>query len=332
MDALAWSTNCDREKVCQLLSNQPQKKLLWEWQYEKNPFISDEQPYLALCDAEKLVAFCGTMPVDVQFDNHLLKGHWSLDLFVDPHYRRQGLGHRLYEQIESRKEIAMGFGTSNMAYPLKIKRQWRPNTEVREYFFEQSEGTTKLLVKRILQQLKKIAHPGFTPDRNWRVIDTDTLDVEEVDALWERVRAGYKRSVVRDGRYMHWKYELHPAKCYRFLMVRNGAMLEAIAVYRKSRRVGRLVDFVGPAQSLMMKRLLLRTFGEKCRDAQRLNCISACPDWQNALHQEGYLRYKNPPRFTIFRHGNNTPDITTDWFLMAGDSDGDSIDAVKAMA
>ena len=324
--------DCNPELVFQLLKNQPEKRILWKWQYEMNPNLSGSHPpFLMLVEADALVAFCGLMPVRLEFDNRRLNGHWSLDLYVNASYRRMGLGHRLYAEVERLEEIALGFGTSDMAYPLKMKRSWAASKQIEEYFFHQKFTNVKSLIKYSLQFFKRLANYRSLSHPDWIVTITDSLNAGEVDELWNRVHQQYRRLVVRDSRYLIWKYQQHPAGCYRFILLHNASKeLQAVVVFRNNAYQARLVDYLGPAKALMMKRYLLRVLQRQCIDAASMNCATSCPDWQLALVQEGYLRYKRRPRFTAYIRGMQSTEAADHWFVMTGDSDGDLIDAIRS--
>jgi GNAT superfamily N-acetyltransferase len=331
MSAIEWSTDCNPELVFQLLENQPEKRILWKWQYEMNPCLSSSHPpFLMLVDAGTLVAFCGLMPVRLEFDDRRLNGHWSLDLYVGAPYRRQGLGHRLYAEVERLEDIALGFGTSDMAYPLKMKRSWAAGKQIEEYFFQKKITDFKSLIKCSFQLFKRLANHSSLSHPDWIVRITDSLNADEVDELWNRVHRQYRRLVVRDSRYLIWKYQQHPAGCYRFILLYNALKeLQAVVVFRDNKYQARLVDYLGPAKALTMKRHLVRILHGQCVDAASLSCATSCPDWQLALAQEGYMRYKKRPRFTAYIRDMQSTEAADHWFVMTGDSDGDSIDAIR---
>lgn len=333
--ALARRLEFDKLDVFELMSSKQTKRDLWEWQYERNPaFVSAEYTSVALYRDEALVGFCGIMPVGVKFDDSHYTARWCCDLHVNNQFRRQGIAGELYKHIESESDVAMGFGTGDVAYSLKLKRGWQTSENIEEHFFTNKAQSFKGLVKRALQftnkNIKRITQAG-TPALTQHCIDIQKqISIQEFNDLWAEVEGGYQRTVVRDGAYVNWKYVQHPANNYNIISLRTSdrALLGALVV-RKTSSMAHIVDYIGPASNLSYKQALLNYFLRWSKDSDKLHCISSCPEWNQLLKFSGFLKYPKTPRFTVTTSWSKEPLIARDWFLMTGDSDGDLLNATN---
>lgn len=318
----------DRPDVLRLLRNQPYKESLWEWQYLRNPAATVSNPLILLKIDGALAGFNGTMPVRLRVDGERTHGIWSCDTFIDDAWRGKGLGSKLFAAVERKSTIVLGYGISDMAYPLLVdKRGWLPSDDVGIFFFQRHARSARDLAKMARQWRALVAPRGG--DR-WTV---ETLPASamprDVDALWASVEAGYARTVIRDHAYLDWKYGQHPSQAYTIVTLRHQGVLEGLGVLRTTPKESRLVDYVGPREARDLKRRLLRAFADASGDAAVLNVSTSDRELQEVLLEAGYARYHATERFAVHIREPLT-DPAKGWFIMRGDSDGDLLDACKA--
>ena len=83
--------------------------------------------------------------------------------------------------------------------------------------------------------------------------DTSSFD-DRIEALWEHARRPCAAMVIRDQRYLDWRYRGRPDASYFLYGVERGAELAGILVARlatyRGMRWGYLVDFLAPENSL----------------------------------------------------------------------------------
>lgn len=317
----------DRDAVLRLLRNQPFKEVLWTWQFLENPRGAERNPLILLKIDGALAGFNGTMPVRLRIDGRVTDGIWSCDTFIDDAWRGKGLGKRLFAAVEAHAPIVLGFGISDMAYPLLTeKRGWLPSSAVDVFFFQRRIGSWRDAVKRVAQWRGLLAP---RPDPRLAVTVSPAAELpRDVDDLWARVESGYQRAVVRDYAYLHWKYGQHPMQPYTAIAIRDGGVLVALGIIRASRDEARLVDYVGPRHAAALKNRLLHEFAALTPDATRLSVSTSDDEWKACLHAHGYRRFGAPERFAIWT--TEPMERPADgWFIMRGDSDGDLLDACK---
>lgn len=68
------------------------RKQLMEWVAFKNPFANGEPTYFVAESGEDIVANLGRMPSEFVVDGKIKRGYFIHDLYVDPEYRKMGMG------------------------------------------------------------------------------------------------------------------------------------------------------------------------------------------------------------------------------------------------
>jgi hypothetical protein len=80
----------------------------------------------------------------------------------------------------------------------------------------------------------------------WKAILSryNSIELTEVDDLWERSKNRYGVSIVRNSKYIDERYLSHPIKKYMFLTVKNNSQLSALAVLIYEDRLLKWVDLI----------------------------------------------------------------------------------------
>ncbi|MDA8433911.1 MAG: GNAT family N-acetyltransferase, partial [Nitrospiraceae bacterium] len=77
-------------------------------------------------------------------------------------------------------------------------------------------------------------------------------DDRRIDALWEQLKGGFHLTLIRDSRYLRWRYQKHPFFSYELwgLKKRWEMALTGLAVVRRDKDRMLLIDFVCPLDLL----------------------------------------------------------------------------------
>ena len=77
-------------------------------------------------------------------------------------------------------------------------------------------------------------------------------DDDRIDALWDRLRGRFHLALIRDGRYLRWRYQKHPFFSYELwgLKKRWEVGLSGLAVLRRDNDRMLLIDFICPLELL----------------------------------------------------------------------------------
>jgi len=218
----------------------------WQWKFRDNP-VGEFQISLAE-DSETgaIVGQYAAIPLAVWMEGGRGKTAQIVDLLVLPSWRRYGGRPGLFAHlgrlwIDTYIDEASGQDTFAFGWPVPA---WRAGQKYLNY-----------LNVRDWDILFRELAPGFAP----RPMpgDLEVRDVgrygEEVDQLWQGLQGEIKLAVVRDARYLNWRYADHPDVSYRLLecRARGSGVLRGLAVYATGDwprpHTGMIVDWLLPA-------------------------------------------------------------------------------------
>ena len=206
---------------------------------------------------------------------------WSCDTFLDSNFRGKGLGKNLLWEIQEKRPVVLGLGISDMAAPVLIKNGWKVNTEVKRFVFKNKIQNPKDIIKKILQWRSFFIRHEKSADRNYSysIVNAKELN-EDIDLLWQKNENGYGNVVIRNNKYVTWKYTHHPLNRYQAIIIRKDNEIEAIGIFRYKKDCSHFVDYVGPSNSSAIKLYMLSIFFQECKDATAFDCISTDNEFQ----------------------------------------------------
>lgn len=317
-----------RDGILQLLGNMPYKAAIWHWQFEENPFDRPFRPVLLLDDQDKVLGFNGVMPVVISEHGKPVDVLWSCDFYVAQECRGQGVGKHIKEILMQQSETMITFGVSDQAAHVLSRMGWIQSRDVYNYRLLRRADSLRNGALLILQCLNRIRGLGKLRDGDYTLCVRNTLPARQaVDELWERTKGGFHRLVARTYAYLDWKYQRHPLARYAFISAWRENRLEGLLVVRFHRGVLRIVDYAGPAHDAQLKRLLIRKCRKQWRHAHQMMTTTSDPELGDCLQSEGFFRARTRPRFFVYSRHIDTEGYEKGWFIMAGDSDGELLQA-----
>ena len=327
MEEFVTFTDSEKEQVIDLLGAAAARRRVWDWQYCQNPDARGASPGTMIRAHGRIVGFIGTMPTRVSLDGSIVEAGWGTDAQLREELRGRGLGKKLYAIMEVTKPVMLAFGMSDVSYALFNKHGWQFSADSEEYYFQNRVSNIRDLLKAI-RQLPSLARRARTSQLDG-IEDVPAGELpRECDALWESVQNGYGRIVVRDYAYLKWKYADHPSGDYRALLARSDDRLCAVGIYRRGYRRARFVDYLGRAEDADVKSRLIGAFMLKSRRSRFFNIITSDREFKECVRRLGFQLYESRPQFCV-RSSLLIERPAERWFLMTGDSDGDSMDAMK---
>lgn len=318
-----------RSGILQLLNDAPFKERIWTWQFEDEAMADTFDPVILL-DGDRVVGFNGVMPARLNYLGQRVDGIWSCDFYVASECRGQGLGRTIKEALMEKAPVIMSFGVSPRASAVLEHMGWRRSPEVWTYRHIRHGHSLRDHLLRCLQLLNRITG-GRRPPHAGRLQWQSVLpEAGEVDALWERQSGHFTKVVVRDHRYLDWKYQRHPMAQYKFLVARDRAEgLEALMVVRRSDATVRIVDWLGdPGNASLIRTMVARCMAD-CTEATVFTLTTSDPVMGRAVEHCGFFRGRTQPAFFVRSILEEDPNPERGWFLMGGDSDGELLLAAR---
>ncbi len=318
-----------RQPVLDLLDSKPFKHSIWDWQFTDNSHSGKFDPVILVDKWGTVVGFNGTMPVRIRFNDEIVNGLWSCDFIVDDRYHGKGFGRIIKEELHTRAPLIMALGISDMAAPVLLRMGWQKNNFVDSFRMLIRVTDVKSALISFLQFINRLKGYNRTGHKQrYELVISDTLpDAPDCDRLWNRISGTYKKIVIRDYTYLHWRYEQHPLASYRFISAWRDGELVAMIVTRITVTTAYLVDYSGPAVDYGIKATLLEKFLTSNSSVDSLSCSTSDPEWKQLLQDYGFYQQHGKQRFYIHTAPEMKHDGLSDWFIMSGDSDGDILKA-----
>lgn len=308
----------------------------WKWQYRANP--AGEAITLLAKDNGALAGQYANIPLDLKLDGKMAKAATVIDLMVRPEYRRQGLFRKMGEEsnhilnaqgvglslaFPSRKDSFAGF-VNRLGWqvvgelPVTIKPVW---------------GRWKIEDRKLIDETN--LRPSALDSRKSALkIEIASEFPQEVDTLWGSLKPEIKVGIVRNQKYLNWRYCQNPAAKYEIFLAYQDNGLAGYLVLKTERimgiKIGIIADMLCRSDEIIIRQLVNK--GMKYLQAQG---AAACVSIKNklyaaALQTLGFWElppWLNPKRYTLIvrpnRGGLNLSLIKdlNNWYLNFGDWD-----------
>ena len=340
----------DREEVFTFLrsvySSVESDRLIshWGWKYDANPFNHDVEPYILLLkDGNKIIGMEGAIPLRVAVNG---KERWVInicDLTVHPDYRGRGLSRRIVAQIwadnpmsfswlnEISHRVVAPLGTSRRARLVSLVKpidfglilQRRTGSRLFSCWGGLLTTGAHYLARPLCRHQ---ALPGIT------VTQVGTFD-HRVNILWERMCREYPVMVVRDQRYLNWRFICRPDTKYTLLVATRGPDLVGYLVLRSAKRAegwwGYIIDFLVEDSSSSLLALLVKEAVERLRHegVVAISCRATMSPYRRIFYRQGfYPWYWGQRGYFCTRVTLPDPELQVfgdpqQWFSTMGDGD-----------
>ena len=353
-----WSlrrfTHSDIPKVAEFRQSFPLSPLVkveqpeyHEWKCRRNPA---EPGYIWLVeDGGRIVATASMTPKKMKILGKEALAAETGDTFTLPEYQGKGIFTSLVKNTTAEavgKGIGFIYGLPNKnSLPGYLsKLDYRQVTSPQLYYLGRPLNIKKILGQRIgSRSIASVLSP-LLEVVSWVVfklcvirsgkstvsISQGSTFPEDIEELWPRVSTSYDVMLVRDNKYLEWRYVAAPNR-YLILIARNkegeisGYMVARISDV-EDRRVGFIVDFLCLEDSPKVFRRLFFTLLEVFR-ANKVDHISTWAMkgsfYYKNLVKLGFLPWTKIPLICYKSElGHQILDKAYKWHFTQGDSDG----------
>ncbi len=321
---------------------------LMNWIAFNNPFTEEDEPsYLVAEDQGKIVAFHGRMPSFFNVNGEKVKGYYVHDLYVDPEYRKKGLGFWLTIAIakaieEQSDHFFCLFGMT----PLNLTMQRR-----RKYYETVAPRYVKLINPK--KQLKNKLKSGllttiFAPFLAAGLALADmvagwglgSIKVSEVsscgasyDEFYQKVAPKMKIASYQTSEVINWKFLNRPYPREKMAVAKRGEevvgyIIYSLSPYDPGNPKGMIVGLVAdPEEQKVVK--ALHHFAVKYFRKQKvetIECVQSDPLLAKALKSLFFFKKKKGKTVMLGNLSHYTRDSEqikeiTNWQMMECESD-----------
>lgn len=288
----------------------------WNWRFVDNPLRRTEIVGAFAPDGRCLASFCG-VPLPCRYGGELALVVSAGDVTVHPQLRQSVAGAKLLLRVATRFFETFGGG------PVRI-------------VFGFPQPALSRVIERhcrieVLGDVAVLVGDGNTTGAPQRelVAGIDAQLPPDVETLVARWHGDVTTGIVRDRRYLQWRYVDNPHADYTIVTVR-GATLRGLAVLRlhgSNEDTTLLVEWMVPRGDAAAARALLFAARRFARNAGRPNLAvsfaPSSPEYATFRAEHGF-RAVNPEHRLVFRTysaGIDRRFLTQRWFHSLGDMD-----------
>jgi len=313
---------------------------IWDWLFLNNPFNPNGSAHILVSELNsEIIGLICHIFVDLKINNKITKARWGCIFVVHPKYRGKGI--MLFKKsMEIPYYPYLGFpdkrtliletklGTSYFGFiynqicilDMKIFLQ----NKLKNKFLSYLGGTTWSLIYKVLFTRKIYTKDVF-------ITQIESFD-KRFDKFWEDICSYYPIIVVRNQKYLNWRFIESPFKYYIFTANKNNHLLGYLILRIKEKRGikrGYIVDILANPNDRVTINLLISKavsfFKEnKYITAECLLLANKVSYYYKALKRYGFLIKKSKVYFDGYSKDKEELDFIKNldnWFITASDPD-----------
>ncbi len=256
----------------------------WDWKYDSNPFNCESDPYVLLMrDGDKIVGMMGAIPLRACLagKEHLIRS--GCDWIIHTDYRGRGLMRKMDEQYL--EDHSIGFGWANILS--------------NRIYLSATNAASIRLVPQVKPLFRRLGFLSREPDRfqqkdGIRIVPIERFDAR-FDALSDNALTQYPVMLVRNERYLNWRFDSRPDAKYTRLCAIRGDELLGYLVFRVVEKTGSLrgylVDWLvrdssSPALLILIRRAIAQM---QQQGAAFISVRTVTPAFRRMFYRLGFL-------------------------------------------
>lgn len=313
----------------------------WNWLFESNPFIPRNCPYALVLEYQgKIVGLMCDIFEDLKVGNKTIKIRCGYNFSIHPSHRGKGI--RLFKQnLKFLGYPIFGFPTGRTT-ELEVKLGLHKIGNVyRLIHILNMKNVVQVIIKnKVLSSLSGFFGNLFMKFLSVKITSSDGTEInqinyfdQEVDDLWKRLSKKYEILIVRDQKYLNWRFLQSPFAYSIFVAEKQKSFLGYIVlreVDKMDLHRGIIVDlFADPEDRKTIDLLLdkaISYFTEKKVDFIEYRGLLNRKEILNSLRKKFFLFKVFLNDFLIYVEDKEMSSKLLDyssWFITANEPDVD---------
>lgn len=246
------------------------------WMFDENPYNPDGQNLMyVLKEGDKIIGADGLIPFELYVNGKTVIGAHSVKSMTHPDYKRQGIFRMMTNNSVEKGcingvDVIIGLANKN-SYPAYEKFGW-PTLYEKEVYIRPINIKHKLKEKLKLGFVASIGNLVYKTLDKARLMPKNALEklnaqIMEYDEVpnqiteyWDKFKSKYDVLIVRDYKYMNYRYNQRPDVKYKTLLIKSGNEPIGFVVLREtnannSRMVSVAENFTDPTNELYIAAL-----------------------------------------------------------------------------
>jgi GNAT superfamily N-acetyltransferase len=323
------------------------KKEMYEWLFDKNPYNKSGNMMYLLKEGDKVIGCDGLLPNELYVDGKVLLAAHSVKSMTHPDYKRQGIFRKMTENScergrEDGVDVIIGLA-NDQSYPAYQKFGWPT-------LFEKEVYVKPILINNILKRRIKIGFlanlgnaifASFMKNRLNGEMDKEIkfeiLDKvpEEVQDCWDKYKSKYKVLLVRDYKYLNYRYNERPDVDYATLLARLKGEIIGFAILHNAvangSKMTSAVEFFTDPSNERYIRALANGIAKYCYDNKLEYAVVGTGlfgEYRKVLLKNGFMVTRKPPKNNMMIAHILSDRVTLDelsghdkWHITQGDGE-----------
>lgn len=229
----------------------------WRWQFERNPYAPPTIVVARRRSDDLLAGSHVVMPVALNASGERFLAAHTLDLVVHEDFRRQGIFEttalECFDWCRERGMRAVFAFPNAQSYPGFVRTLgW-------SRILDPERWDLRLGLSQVGGSAVRASGLTRLPDLAWRSftrlglgrrsrwsVDWQEQAPEDQDALWSECAPELRLSLWKDREYLRWRYDSNPDHRFRYLTLRSGSRLCAVAVVHTEQGRTTICDLISP--------------------------------------------------------------------------------------
>ncbi|OEC86105.1 MULTISPECIES: GNAT family N-acetyltransferase [Methanobacterium] len=317
----------------------------WNWKFRSGKIL------IAVNHEDEVISLRPTIPIRLKFRDKTIKSGMNVDVMTHPDYRRMGLFSTL---VNESFKMLNGLGIfivytfpNNFSFPGYKKRiKWKyvdslpllvkvlkPRNVVKKYI--KNKNVQKCLYP-LADVFASLIFISKTKSENRNLsINQIYFFSGDFDLLWQKLSNQFEIAVIRDSKYLNWRYVQRPGYDYKIFSAVEEGVLKGYIVLREDNmfdlKLGLVVDILTFDEDTACSLLLHAYNVFKDNDMDIMGCLMFDTSmYFDVLKKAGFLKLpkKYSPKEFFFVVKADDEIISSDiayssknWFLTFGDID-----------
>lgn len=221
-----------------------------KWMFDENPYNPNGQNLMyVLKEGDKIIGADGLIPFELYVNGKVVIGAHSVKSMTHPDFKRQGIFRTMTDNsVESGRnngvDVIIGLANKN-SYPAYEKFGW-PTLYEKEVYIRPINITHKMKEKikvGFLASLSNGLYKSFdklrlAPKNELKKLNATVKELdyvpEEITKYWDKFKDRYNVLIVRDYKYLNYRYNKRPDVKYKTLLVNSGSEKIGFVVLRET--------------------------------------------------------------------------------------------------
>ena len=327
--------------------NTNSKKEMYEWLFEKNPYNKSGNMMYILKEGDKVIGCDGLLPNELYVNGKVLLTAHSVKSMTHPDYKKQGIFRMMTENSCERGrqdgvDVVIGLA-NDQSYPAYQRFGWPT-------LFEKEVYVKPILINNILKRRIKIGviadlgnsiyalfmknklKSSMDKEINYEILNSVP---KEIQKCWDKYKSKYNVLLVRDYKYLNYRYNERPDVDYVTLLAKLNNEIIGFAILHNSvangSKMTSAVEFFSDPTNERYIKALANGIAKYCYDNNIEYAVVGTGlfgEYRNALLKTGFMVTRKPPKNNMMIAHVLSDKVTLDelmghdkWHITQGDGE-----------